>query len=318
MTSLKSDVIEDLLYGSIEKKTSSGQFIIRRCPYCDKRSHLYMSASSGLWICYRCNEAGDLPKIYAQFEGITYAEALIEVKNAGLGDIDWKSDFVEEDDGEDVVVNLPDEFIPCHQDGHWRIPEYLKRRRVEKRTLKAWNIGYCQKGRYKNRIVIPILTAEETTFVARAAVSDLHPPYLGPEVQEGKGRRFLLGFQFVEKCDRIVICEGPFDALRIWQAGLKPLALLGKGLGVRQKRRLIDLSPSRVSIMLDPDAWVDARKIAIELQTFVRDVKIVRLEGSKDPGDLEEESIVQYVQDATTVSSADRIKMLRKLSDMTY
>lgn len=309
-----SDVAE-ILESWIERHTGSGQLIVERCPFCDARSHLYVDARSGLWICFRCEAKGDLVKLYAELAGISIAESLIEIKSRGIRRTTWKPITFTE--GEEIEIDPPDEFIPCYNRGRWSIPRYLSERGVSKDAIRAWRIGYCNAGRYRNRIVIPFRTGAERSFVARAAKPGMMPPYLGPKIDEGNGRRFLPGWQFVTAGDPVIVCEGVFDALRIWQAGLKPLALLGKGLGRVQLRKIVALAPSRVVVMLDADAWRDARRITSTIAGLVRDVRIVALSDG-DPGERTEAEIVRLVESAEPLEVVERRAVREKLAAIRY
>jgi DNA primase len=307
--------IELVLEPWTDRVSGSGQIILNRCPFCDAGGHLYVSVRSGLWICFRCDSKGNLAKLVAELSGITYAEAEIEIKSAGVRRSTFRPPVIEE--GEPIEVDLPSEFVPCYKEGRFSIPRYLTERRIERGTIRDWGIGYCLRGRYKNRIVFPIETAGERTFVTRATLPGMFPSYLGPEVDEGRGRRFLPGWKFARAREPVVICEGLFDALRIYQAGFKPLALLGKGLGITQRKRILELTPSRVIVMLDSDAWSAGREIANELSSFIRDVRAVALDEG-DPGDRSEADVRRLLDSAGSVEAADRERVLSKLAGLTY
>ncbi len=304
--------IENILEPWASRTTASGQIVLEKCPFCDARSHLYAAASDGAWICFKCGKAGGIIKLFAELEGLTYAEAEIEIKNAGVRRT-WRP--IEVDD-RPVTIDPPKEFVPCY-DGRWRVPRYLTERRIAKGTIRDWGIGYCERGTYRGRIVIPFSTGGERSFTARAVSPSMQPRYLGPEVDEGHGRRFLPGWKFASKGDAVVICEGPFDALRLYQAGLKPLALLGKAIGTTQRKRIRELAPSRVTIMLDADAWESARVVAHELSSSVRDVRAVPLRDG-DPGDHDEAELRELVSSAMRIDAAERERILSKLADLSY
>jgi DNA primase len=305
--------IENVLEPWTLRTSSSGQIVLEKCPFCDARAHLYASISTGAWICFKCNKAGGIIMLFAELEGLTYAEAEIEIKNAGVRRT-WRP--IETDD-RPVMIDPPKEFVPCHDSGRWRIPRYLTERRISKTTILDWGLGYCERGTYRGRIVIPFTTGGERSFTARAVSPTMQPRYLGPEVDEGHGRRFLPGWKFASKGDAVVICEGPFDAMRLYSAGLKPLALLGKAIGATQRKRIRELAPSRVTIMLDADAWESARAVAHELAPFVRDLRAVPLHDG-DPDDHEEGELRELVSSATGIETAERDRILSKLSELTY
>lgn len=88
----------------------------------------------------------------------------------------------------------------------------------------------------------------------------------------------------------VVVVEGPFDAMRVWQAGCRPVAaLLGTELSSAQ-RALLATAP-RVVVMLDGDdaGRQGARKLLAALAP--RPVLVVRLPEGRDPADLDDEGL---------------------------
>ncbi len=92
----------------------------------------------------------------------------------------------------------------------------------------------------------------------------------------------------------MVLVEGPFDAMRLWQVGLRSVvALLGTGLSPAQ--RALVLSASKCVVMLDgDDAGRDgARRLASALTPHP--TQVVGLPNGRDPADLNEEELRHLV-----------------------
>jgi DNA primase len=84
----------------------------------------------------------------------------------------------------------------------------------------------------------------------------------------------------------MVLCEGPFDVLRLHEHGIPALGLLGKTLSSGQFSLLTKLPvDSVVTIMLDPEADVECLNIAKLLNTRFDEVYVAQLPDSVDPGD---------------------------------
>jgi DNA primase len=92
----------------------------------------------------------------------------------------------------------------------------------------------------------------------------------------------------------VVLVEGPFDAMRLWQVGVRSVvALLGTNLSPAQ--RTIVTSTRRAVLMLDGDeAGRDgANRIASALAP--QPVHVVELPQGRDPADLDENELLGVV-----------------------
>ena len=92
----------------------------------------------------------------------------------------------------------------------------------------------------------------------------------------------------------VVLVEGPFDAMRLWQVGLRSVvALLGKSLSPAQ--RALVLSAPKCVVMLDgDDAGRDgARRLAAALTPHP--TQLVGLPDGLDPADLNQEELRHLV-----------------------
>jgi DNA primase len=99
----------------------------------------------------------------------------------------------------------------------------------------------------------------------------------------------------VDTCtrDSVVVCEGPFDVMRL---GDGVVGVLGIQM-TRQQEELLYTRFKKVVFLFDPEyeAQKRAEKYGASLATLGLEVDIVDLELDHDPGDLTEDE-VQYVR----------------------
>lgn len=290
-------------HGGRKMRGFSGPQMEMDCPFCGKPRHLYMALEKrikgarttypGDFICMKCDERGRFIKLFAEIEGLDRREArmqLIEGIREPLPPPE-KARFMtpkamglpapapvlvpaREETGaprtgsvdERPTTPLPEEFIPCWDGEKWRIPKYLKERGLEKATLAAFNIGYCDHGEYADRIILPISCPEGVSFTSRAIDSEA---FLRYKAGAGAGR-LLFGWEpamaMVEKgADTLVVNEGPFDVLSVYQSGVPSVGIMGKRFKAEQVAMIRSVKVKRIVMMLDADALRDAVKQAPEL-----------------------------------------------------
>lgn len=146
---------------------------------------------------------------------------------------------------------------------------YLTERRLTEETIAEFGLGFCGKGVMAGRIAIPIhnLKGELVAYAGRW-------PGESPEGKEkyrlpGGFKKTLELFNahraFAEPAEQpLVIVEGYFDAMHLWQHGIRRVvALMGSHLSARQQECIAQhVTPtSRVLLMLDND---EAGKIATQ------------------------------------------------------
>jgi len=275
-----------------------GGSIVCTCPLCDKEKHLYIHAEDFFWRCFKCGETGhNIYKLVAVIEGITETEArkkqfkeIVFFRRQDFKQNEWKEKFrsllkntvIEET----INVKLPDEFIKIDN----KIPVYLKDRGFDIDTVRRFELGYCNFGRYTKRIVFPIRCPNGYAFTSRT-VCGVEPKYLHPS--GAKLSNLIYGWkQAAPKVGgEIILVEGTFDVIRLSQHGIVSLGLFGKQLHKKQKRLITGLKPSSVTVMLDSDdPKIDKsiNDISLKLSGFT-DVYIARLPYGIDPGDSTKE-----------------------------
>ena len=207
--------------------------------------------------------------------------------------------------------------------------EYIKKRKLDNRTLKSFLIGYSgdfdelykllkQRGfteeeilasslvnkteqgkfidRFRKRLMIPIqdTTGKFIAFGGRV-LDDSKPKYINsPEnIVYSKGRN-LFGLNIAKKGDtkKIIIVEGYMDAISLYQRGItNVVASLGTAL-TEQQGRLLRKNSEQVIIGYDADGAGQAATLrGLEiLQNMGCDIRVLQIYGAKDP----DEFIIKY------------------------
>lgn len=271
--------LEDILGTS--KKTSSGECLFH-CPFCyHKKPKLSINFGkrAGYWKCWICNERGK--KISSLLYKLGYSKKEI---NSIVGE--EESTYTPEQNPEEykVKITLPKEYKPL-----WRVTEksyeylnairFLKSRGVVLEDIYRYQIGYCDDGQYKNRIIIPSFDRNNQVnyFVSRTYY-DEGMKYKNPPAS----RNNIIFENLINWNMPIVLVEGIFDAIAVRR---NCIPLLGKLLSDRLRQTLVKEKPPMVYVMLDKDAQNEALKIESYLKSVNVNVKLV-VPTDKDASDM--------------------------------
>lgn len=334
---MKKFNVEDYAFSNLErvKKGSTGQ-ITAVCPWCEKYGSFYIDADTGNYICFKCEEKGyHLVGVIARVEGTSWLEAksfllkrLFETRRKEtlpslaekIAELREEQEEIEEEN----VINLPDEFIPVFKNGRWKYPIYLKQRGIKKKTAKEWGFGFCNRGRYRNRLIIPIVCPNGRSFTSRDVTGKMLPKYLNPP--RCSFQSYLLhGWPQVETKGDLVLVEGPMDAVKLWQHGIQALSLGGKVLHPKQIKLLMKFSRDiALTIMLDPEEQIAPVEIAKQLVFRFEQIYIASLPNGVDPGSSTREQAHEANEDAVLYRGErgkrvkSRLSSLRKTMDEWY
>lgn len=279
------------------------------------KRHLYISADSGLWICFRCDEKGSFRKLVWK---IAKTDSSIK-----------PSEYLDaEDDGEkDLLrsfgasikgsgVSTDDVEFPEHTYAVWKrisgvselirakAIKYLIKRGISPGNMMLYDLHFCAAGTYRNRILVPVYhedTGQRVGWVARDFTGEADRKILSSTTHAGGPSvdATLLNLHLAKgRFEEVVLVEGPFDAMK---HGPTFLALFGKKLKDSQFHSLVAARFKKVTILLDAD--VDVRKdsyaLRDSLKMHIPEVRVARLVKSKDPGEAGAEEIAQALANAS-------------------
>lgn len=255
--------------------------------------HAPGTARNGKHKCFGCGFGGSPSWLVAEVLGMTSREAEAWLEEGGLDLPLLEVELVfRQPNGppaampRGVVLGEPLERWPTV------FRRAAEQRLLDDRMVRRWGLGYAQAGRLRGRLVIPVRDRDGgvVAYQARTVLGGGQARYLDPP----GARPFVFGQEHWPSMDvrrRVVVVEGPFDALAVDQAtGLPVGALLGSEVHPRQ---LLALSTfSHVTVMVDPDQA--GSKAAQQLESLARHVRLGRvvLPPGEDPDSLRPRTVL--------------------------
>ncbi len=180
-------------------------------------------------------------------------------------------------------------------DGFGGLTDHMKRLGFrEDELITAFLCGKSQKtGRaydyFRNRVIFPIInTSGDIIGFGGRVMDDSKPKYLNSSDTPGfKKSKNLFALNYAKKhcSERLILCEGYMDVIACHAAGFEnAVATLGTAL-TQEQARLMAKHTKEVVIAYDSDeAGQNATRKAIRILSDVGlDVKVLRMEGAKDP-----------------------------------
>ena len=298
------------------------------CPFCHHhKQKLQINDKSYKFHCWTCNAGGNLTYLGKKIGMLeseliqlstltgTYSKLIDRIKqNNGdwittIKDILEKLDEVDEEDESHSTLLLPEEFVSALELSYnvlnpieGQAIAYLKKRGINKKHIIRYNIGFCDKGLYAGRIIIPSYDKNNQLnyFIARSIFEDEKQKYKNPPVSKD----VIVFENQINWNQPIVLCEGVFAAI-----GLKrnAIPLLGKFIQKKLDKELKDKKPKLIYICLDNDAQGDALELYDKIKSYVNEVKNIKLD-EKDAGEISFQNILKYQKKSVTLSWESLIK----------
>ena len=266
-------------YDLTKKFKRSGDSLSGPCPIHkgSNPTQFRVSLTKNLWNCFsECKHGGNALDFIAEMEGISvHAAALkaiewfnIETGEAGGSEHEDYEETPERTEAprsvakpkepEPAKPNVPLKF---RLDKLERDHPYLTERGLSQETIIEFGVGFCTKGVMKDHIAIPIhnVKGEVMAYAGRwpgEPAEDI-PKYKLPKGFSKSQEVFNLDRAIKEPTEQpIIIVEGFFDCMKLWQAGIKKVvALMGSSLCPAQEDliRRHTTSNSQIIIMFDED-----------------------------------------------------------------
>jgi len=298
----KLKILKDIL-GSYFRSGEEYLFHCKKCGHDKKKLSVNFDKNVfKCWICdYRGNNLFRLVKRYGSFLQRQEWE-----KYSNTIDISSSLEellFTEEEQEEEVVLKLPKEFTSL---ANRNLPlsaleakKYLQSRGITQADILRWKIGYCKKGEYKDRIIIPSFNNDGKVnyFVARSYGREW-PPYKNPNVSKD----IIFNQLYVDFKNDLVLVEGAFDAVKADNA----VPILGSSL--REDSKLfqeIVKWDTTVYVALDPDAEKKAMKLIKSLLLYGVEVYKVDVTGYKDVGEMTREEFQKRKGEAKQITNEE-------------
>jgi len=281
-----------------EVKVSGDERIVT-CFWCGKRGKLYINVVKRKVYCFRCGagQGATLVSFLRDHRGVSEGEALNILRSNryyGHPVQSYVEAFAQTQYRTVREQVLPEEYEPLYpRDDESvlaaRAIAYLRTRGLTDADLLLYRLGYCATGRYRHRIIVPVLREKEIVYFVGRLFFGFGKRYLNPahdEVPEHPSN-LLFNWDTARYAQTLQVTEGVFDGIGL---GDSATALLGKRVHEGQLR-LLELGTFKaIEVWLDSpakDALINesATAIAYELRQLGKPVTICTLEHG-DPGDL--------------------------------
>lgn len=329
-----NDIVDIISQYVILKR--SGRNFFGLCPFHKEKTPSFsVSPDKQIFHCFGCGAGGNVIHFTSKIENVDFKESLeILAERAGIelptleGGADSKKQFLKE-----KVYEINKEAAMYYHEMLYKdiskpAQEYVKKRKLDNKTLKDYCIGYApansnlykflkQKGftdeeilasdlvnkynnnfvdRFRNRLIFPIQDVRNRYIAFGGRVLDNSlPKYINsPENIVYSKARNLYGLNVAKKSklEKLIIVEGYMDVVSLHQRGIENVvASCGTALTETQGR-LLRKYAEKIIISYDSDGAGQAATLrGLEILTNLGcDIRILQMEGAKDP----DEYVIKY------------------------
>lgn len=318
-----NDIVDIISQYVVLKRSGRNYFGL--CPFHKEKSPSFsVSPDKQIFHCFGCGAGGNVFHFISKIENVNFVESMqLLADRAGItlptldNSEDSKKQYLKS-----KVYEINEIAAQFYHENLYKptskpAQDYVKKRRLDNKTLKAFQIGYAGRynelyqelvkrgykeeeilassmvlknddgkfvDRFRKRFMIPIRDVREKVIAFGGRVlDDSKPKYINsPEnIVYSKGRN-LFGLNVAKRnpMDKIVIVEGYMDAISLYQRGItNVVASLGTALTEAQGR-LLRRYANKIIISYDSDAAGQAatmRGLEI-LQNLGYDVRILQLD----------------------------------------
>jgi len=305
-------MVNNVLLGLVNSILGRGSATARgnhsyHCPFCNHKNPklevnlIPNKKNENPWHCWVCDTKGKT--LHTLFKRLKVAPEKYAQLNEVLGTTVKYETLVQ-----DIKVELPKEYKPLYNISKSDLTArhalvYLKKRGLTALDILKYRIGYCESGRFANKVIIPTYNAEGNLdyFIARSFEKDPSRKYDAPVSDKN-----IIGFEDMINWNvPIILCEGAFDAIAIKR---NAIPLFGKNISEKLMKKLVTTSVNKVYLALDQDAIKATYKIAEKLLKAGKKLFVIELE-DKDPADMGFVHFTNKVQEAQPFTFPDLFKL---------
>lgn len=305
-----------------------GSSLVIHCPFHKNENTpaLALFEKTGTFMCYSCHIHGDAIEFVKRLTNVDFKSAAMMISDMFHLQISQKEEefFQAKKEVERLGSFLASLYADALQSNQSAL-NYLQQREIQQESITHYHIGYGiqtyekalqhfsketihSSGFYRekegvfidrmiNRIVLPFKRHQTVVgFTGRTLDPNHKAKYINTESNPFfEKKSFVFG---VEKAEHIILCEGPFDAIRLHQFGLKSGAILGSFLSPEQLKFLLGEGIQSLELAFDGDkAGISCSIKSIHgLLSYERatgksiSLSIRSLESGKDPDSYDADS----------------------------
>lgn len=224
----------------------------------DKKPSLGFDTKTNRFKCFACGVQGSVIDLYKEMKGVDVKTAIQELANGhttSYADTPAPQNSVKKTTKPQEDLGLVYEDLLQFTTLDKETAEYLLNRGLSGETTKRFNITaihdyptinkqlkekykletlqeagiYSDKGNlifYKHKVVIPFYERGKVVFLQGRNLDGIHPKYLNL-AKDGKPMFNTEALESIHEGDKVYLCEGVFDAMRLSQEGYNAVAILG-------------------------------------------------------------------------------------------
>lgn len=227
---------------SIEFK-KVGREALTLCPWHnDKNPSLTVNDEKGFCYCFVCQTGSDGIGFIQEKLGLSFSETVIRI--ARSNDIE----VIYEDLNPELAIKeanrrieLMNQLNTEHESYRKflkdpraeRIRDFLDARGILPATSKHFELGYCPRGFFGDRVTIPIHDHRGTLvgFTGRSTRDEVKPKYKNSENNEYFDKSKIVFNEYragnhAREADSLIFVEGHLDVVSLWQYGIKNVVAL--------------------------------------------------------------------------------------------
>ena len=287
------------------------------------------NVKKGIFKCFGCGAQGNIIDFSAFMQGLNPKEGR-DLHKAALGlnerlcpeskpnrekkpitEPKSKPVQTEIEETKPLLVNAPLDFELQNLDTEH---PYLADRNLTPETIKHFGLGFCSRGYFKERAVIPLHSKEgfligyAGRLINDSEIGDDNPKYLFPGTRERSGIIFPFRngdflnnlHRLKSPVDDLIVTEGFFSVHWLHQCGCLPaVGLMGWACSPEQVKLIVShVRPGgRVWILADGDEAGERCAVNVfQLVAPQRAVRWVRLDGGKQPTDYSEKELRGFLK----------------------
>lgn len=278
-------------YSGIKQRNAGSTFVC--CPFHPEKTpscrifHSATTKSPGYFKCYGCGANGNWDIVSAPLGLQPYKKQAPKEEFANLSMLPTSIEDVKASSTEFVEEEMKFEDVPRNK--LWR---EIKTNLLIALGAKVCRVKHQEYGWLKKKLYLPVLVNGELRgyIKARFTKHENYPSYVNASGAWSKTHGLFPYDYAVEvmkgtKTSTIVLVEGPRDALRLLQAGIPAMCILGTQSWTKNKSKLLELADvNHVILMMDGDcagkAAVDFIEPYLETMFRVTKIKLWALKGS--------------------------------------
>jgi hypothetical protein len=283
------------------KPHKTGWLIRGTCPDCGARKKFGVNVYTNWAHCFKCEFKKQPLRLLMQLESLTtYSSTFKFLETFHEADLNQKTPELLET----KKSNLPESYklISIGTSQVAKLAQsYMRKRGYNLMYLTMKGVGYCTKGKYANRIIIPYYKNGEVAYFNAREFINTGFRHLNPDVDQfGTGKSMLIyNVDCLKIYKRVYLVESATNALTL---GDRAFGIGGKVPSDYQISNIISSPVKEVVILLDPDAYYEAIKAGLKLVAHKK-VKVIKLpkvakgDKFKDVNDFGKKETLKFVKE---------------------